>query len=161
MVHVAHNNQDHQPAPMIPEGEYLASITGSSKKPNSRNTGELLVLEVQIDASVPIHGGRKLAYTLNYWHTNETAQRIARADFTKVCEAVGQPGVSDTSEIHGLPVMVQIGHDKRRDDPTELYPKIVGFSAVQRGGAPSPSTRPTFQGGASSAPPASAPPPSS
>ncbi|MBS0208861.1 MAG: DUF669 domain-containing protein [Planctomycetes bacterium] len=109
----------------IPAGKYLAVITESELKPNKLGTGSYLQLTFQV-----IEGefkGRFLWARLNLDHPNATAVKIARAELSAVCRAVGVTSPNDSFELHDLPLLISV-KSKKRADTGELTNEIKGYA---------------------------------
>ncbi len=89
-------------------GEYVAAVVDSTVAPNSKNTGTLIKLKLQV-----LQGeaqGRITFANINFKHENELAQRIGQAQFSQLCRAVGLVGpVTDTCQLHDVPIRIRIG----------------------------------------------------
>jgi len=109
----------------IPAGKYPTVITASEVKPTKSNSGAYLQLTFEI-----IDGqfkGRHVWARLNLHNANETAVKIARAELSAVCRAVGVMAPKDSVELHNLPLVITVGL-KRRNDTQELQNVIKGYA---------------------------------
>lgn len=125
----------------IPPGQYTAVITESETKPTKSGTGSYLQLTLQI-----IDGefkGRTLWARLNLENPNETTVRIARAELSAVCRAVGVMQPRDSAELHNVPLVIRVGV-KARADTGELTNVIKGYE--RRSGAGGASVAPDRPG---------------
>lgn len=113
-----------EPFVPLPEGRYLAVITDSEFKPTKRGGGKLLKLTLQV-VDGP-HKSRKLFANLNLENANADTVRIARADLSAICRAVGVLQPKDSCELHNIPLVVVVGH-KKRDDNGALANVIRGY----------------------------------
>lgn len=108
----------------IPAGKYLATITASEMKPNKAGTGQFLELVFTI-----IEGefkNRSLWARLNLDNPNELAVKIARAELSAICRAVGVMAPGDSTELHNLPLVIRV-RCKKRKDTDEIVNEISGF----------------------------------
>ncbi len=108
----------------IPAGKYLAVITASEMKPNKAGTGQFLELVFTI-----IEGefkNRSLWARLNLDHPNELAVKIAQAELSAICRAVGVMAPGDSTELHNLPLVIRV-RCKKRKDTDEIVNEIGGF----------------------------------
>jgi hypothetical protein len=108
----------------IPAGKYLAMIVQSNMKPNKAGNGQFLELVFQI-----LEGefkGRQLWARLNLVNPNETAVKIAHAELSAVCRAVGVLTPGDSSELHNLPLVIKVSCKKRKD-VDEVSNEIRGY----------------------------------
>ena len=107
----------------IPAGKYEAVITESEMKANKAGTGSYLQLAFQIIEGE--HKNRLLWARLNLDNPNETAVKIANAELSAVCRAVGVLAPSDSTELHNLPLIVHV-RCKKRADTGEITNEIKG-----------------------------------
>lgn len=110
----------------IPAGKYLAVITESETKPNKAGTGSYLQMTFQI-----IEGefkGRLLWARLNLDNPNTTAVKIARAELSAICRAVGIMTPQDSVELHNLPLSITV-KCKKREDTGETVNEIKGYAS--------------------------------
>lgn len=129
----------------VPSGKYLAVITESEMKPTKSGVGQYLQFTFQI-----IEGEYKtrLAWTrLNLDNPNATTVKIARAELSAICRAVGVPAPKDTVELHNIPLVITVGQ-KKRDDTGEMGNVIKGYAKKDAVAA-----RPAATAGANGAPP--------
>lgn len=109
----------------IPAGKYLAVITESETKANKAGTGSYLQLTFQI-----IDGdfkGRLLWARLNLDNPNATAVKIAQAELSAICRAVDVLTPNDSTELHDLPLVINV-RCKKRADTGEITNEIKGYS---------------------------------
>jgi hypothetical protein len=109
----------------IPAGKYLAVITESEVKPNKSGTGSYLQLTFQI-----IDGEYKNRFVwarLNLDNPNATAVKIARAELSAICRAVGVMAPGDSVELHDLPLVISV-KCKKRADTGEITNEIKGYA---------------------------------
>lgn len=97
----------------LPADKYLALITDSEMKPTKSGSGSYLQLTFEI-LDGP-HKGRHLWARLNLDNPNETAVKIARAELSSICRAVGVMQPKDSVELHDLPLIIAVKCKKRRD----------------------------------------------
>ncbi len=125
----------------IPAGTYLAIITESEFKPTKTSVGQYLQLTFQIlDGE---HKGRLLWARLNLDNPNATTVKIARAELSAICRAVGIMAPKDSVELHNLPLLIKVGH-KKRDDTGDLTNVIKGYE--KKGGPAQPAMAGTANG---------------
>ncbi len=108
----------------VPAGKYTAVITASEMKPTKKGTGQYLELTFQIIEGE--HKGRNLWARLNLDNPDATAVKIARAELSAICRAVGVLAPQDSVELHNLPLTVKVGV-KNRDDTGEPTNVIRGY----------------------------------
>jgi hypothetical protein len=109
----------------IPAGKYLAVIIDSEMKPTKSATGSYLQLAFEILEGE--YKGRHLWARLNLDNPNEMAVRIARAELSAVCRAVGVMAPKDSVELHDLPLVITV-RCKKREDTGEIANEIKGYA---------------------------------
>lgn len=116
-------NDEPDPFGPVPEGRYLAQITGSSIQANSANTGSYLKLEFEIIQGD--HSGRKFWANLNFDNPSEKAIEIAKTEFGSICRSVGVDSPEQSEELHRRPLVVTLGIDGSFNRPLryEAYQK--------------------------------------
>jgi hypothetical protein len=116
----------------IPAGKYLAAIIDSEMKPTKSGDGRYLQLTFQI-----LEGPYKNRFVwarLNLHNANETAVKIARAELSAICRAVGVLTSNDSVDLHNLPLVIHV-KCKKRDDTGEIGNEIKGYAKKE---APAP-----------------------
>ena len=109
----------------IPAGKYLAVITESELKPTKSGSGSYLQLTFQIlDGE---YKGRFLWSRLNLQNANPTAVKIAQAELSAICRAVGVLTPGDSVELHNLPLVINV-KCRKREDSGDVTNEIRGFS---------------------------------
>ena len=112
----------------VPAGKYLAVITESEMKETKSRTGEYLQLTFQIIEGE--YKGRLLWARLNLNNPSAMAVKIARAELSALCRALGVMQPKDSVELHNLPVVVKVAC-KKREDTGEITNEIKGYEARQ------------------------------
>lgn len=109
----------------VPASKYLAIITASEMKDTKAGTGQFLELTFQIVDGV--FKGRNLWARLNLDNPNETAVKIAQAELSAICHAVGVMQPKDSVELQNLPMIITV-KCKKRDDTGEITNEIKGYA---------------------------------
>jgi hypothetical protein len=109
----------------IPANKYLAIITASEMKDTKSGTGQFLELTFQIIDGE--YKGRLLWARLNLDNPNEVAVKIAQAELSGICRAVGVMQPRDSAELHNLPLVITVKVVKRQDNG-ELGNEIRGYA---------------------------------
>jgi hypothetical protein len=109
----------------IPAGKYLAVIIDSEMKPTKSGNGSYLQLTFEIIDGE--YKGRHLWSRLNLENPNSTAVKIARAELSAICHAVGVMAPKDSVELHNLPLVITV-RCKRRDDTGENTNEVKGYA---------------------------------
>src|SRR5262245_3054907 len=82
----------------IPAGKYLAVITESEMKPTKAGVGQYLQFTFQVLEGE--YKGRLVWSRLNLDNPNATTVKIARAELSAICRAIGVPAPKDSAELH-------------------------------------------------------------
>jgi hypothetical protein len=98
----------------IPAGDYIAVITDSERKPNSKGTGSYLAFTHEVVEGE--YAGRKVFANLNIDNPSAKAVAIANGELSAICKAVGVPRPNDTVELHNLPMRIRVIVEKRTDN---------------------------------------------
>lgn len=93
--------------PVIPAGEYVASITSSEVKKTKAGDGSYLNLQWTILEGQ--YKNQKLFEILNLWNPNQQAKQISERALSAICVALGIPGIKDSAELHNKAMLVKIG----------------------------------------------------
>ena len=113
----------------IPAGKYPAVITESEMKPTKTGAGSYLQLTFQIiDGD---YKNRVLWARLNLDNPNATAVKIAQAELSAICRAVGVLAPRDSTELHNLPLVIHV-RCKKRTDTGEISNEIRGYSKKEQ-----------------------------
>lgn len=121
-----------------PAGDYLVEITKSEMKDTKSKTGKYLSLGFKC-----IEGKQKgsMVFTnLNLVNDNETAVKIAYSDLKKICTAVGKPNISDSSELHAIPLKIKV--TVRPDDDDFPGNDVKKYMAVGKASSSAPKKNP-------------------
>jgi len=111
----------------IPAGSYNAIITESEMKQTKTGAGRYLQLTFQvIDGDCK---GRLVWARLNLENPSEMAVKIARAELSAICRAVGVMAPKDSLELHNTPLTIRVAC-KKRDDTGEITNEIKGFESA-------------------------------
>lgn len=113
----------------VPAGKYTALITESEYKPTKSGSGQYLQLTFQIIEGE--YQGRLLWARLNLDNPSAMAVKIARAELSAICRAVGVMAPKDSVELHNLPLVIKVGC-KKREDTGEITNEIKGYESRKR-----------------------------
>lgn len=119
----------------LPPGDYVAVASDSEMKSNKGNDGQHL--SVTFDIVEGKMEGRKLWANYNVVNPNPDAEKIGRSELAALCKAVGVANPKDSSELHGKPVVLVVGIDKKDASRNA----IKGYKAATSGSAPAPSAQ--------------------
>lgn len=119
-------------------GEYLAQIVKSEWKDARNGANRYINLEFEVvdgDAK-----GRRFWSMLNLVNSNEQAVQIAQRELNSICHAIGKLRVSDTEELHHVPMLVKLKVEQR--DGYDPQNRVVSYKPAH-GGAPAASASAT------------------
>jgi hypothetical protein len=136
----------------IPAGVYNAMIVESGVV-KSKAGDDMIKLTWQV-VDGP-HKGRKVWQSLNVGHKNPEPQRIARAQFSGICHALGRIRINDTVDLHNVPARIKV---TVKVDESGQYPpqnEVRGIEPLSAGSAPTQATT-SFQAPQQAAAPAPA-----
>ena len=111
----------------IPSGTYEAVITDSEMKATKNGLGMGINLTFEIISDCPAKG-RKVFVWINYEHPKVEAQRIGREELASLCKAVGVSNLTDTNQLHNLPLLITVGLDKN-DSTRNVVKKYASKAA--------------------------------
>lgn len=123
----------------LPAGEYQMQVIESEIKPTKENTGQMLVLTLEV-LSGP-HENRKVWDRLNIVNQNADTQRIAQRALADLCLAIGVPSVTDSEVLHFKPFTARIGI--RQDKSGQYGPQNTVRYKAKGGVAPAQSSNPS------------------
>ena len=116
----------------IPAGEYIAAIVSSEFKITRDGAGRYLELKYEIIDGQ--YKGRNLWSRLNLENANPKAVEIAQRELGTICRAVSRIHISDSVELHNIPLKIKVAISPPRGDygPSN---EIKGYEAT---GGPAP-----------------------
>lgn len=128
----------------LPVGRHPVVIASSEVKPNKNNDGGYLQLDLKI-----IDGpqtGVTGAYRLNLYHTSQQTVEIAHRQLSAVCHVTGVFQVTDSSQLHNIPFIVEVAPQKNDPQYTEVK-KVFDMNGNEPGkaGAPAAAAQPQAQ----------------
>lgn len=115
------------PAPSrepLPRGMYQVIVIASDIKPTQAGTGEYIELTLQVVDGE--YAGRRVWDRLNVSNPNKTAEDIAKRQLQELCLAAGVTNLTDTEQLHDVPVLAEIDLDRK--DPSRN--RVMGYQAV-------------------------------
>lgn len=131
----AFNAQQYDPTQgvgSLPIGKHPVIVESSEVKANKANDGGYLQLNLRI-----IDGpqqGTTGAYRLNLYHTNQQTVEIAHRQLSAICHVIGVFQVNDSSQLHNLPFLVEVGPQKNDPQYTEVK-KVYDMNGNEPGKA--------------------------
>ena len=130
---------------VLPAGEYLATICKSEVR-EAKSNPQNRYANLEFEVTSGEHQGKRFWTMLNLWNTNATAVEIAQREMNSICHAIGKLRITDTEELHGIPMLVKVGV---RNDPN--YGDQNTVKGYRPANAP-PSAAPNAQGSGASGP---------
>ena len=91
---------------LLPAGKYRAQIVESEIRATRNGMGQYLWL--MLDILEGEHKGRKIFDQLNLVNPNPTTVDIAQRTLSAICHATGRMHVSDSEELHLIPMTIQV-----------------------------------------------------
>ncbi len=91
---------------VLPAGKYRAQIIESEMRVTRNGMGQFLWL--MLDILEGEHKGRKIFDQLNLVNPNPTTVEIAQRTLSAICHATGKMQVSDSEELHLIPMTIQV-----------------------------------------------------
>jgi hypothetical protein len=141
---------------LLPAGKYRAQIVESEMRVTKNGMGQFLWL--MIDILDGEQKGRKIFDQLNLVNPNPTTVEIAQRTLSAICHATGRMHVSDSEELHLIPMTIQVKIKPPKNGYGES--NAIAYLPPERGSAPAARTaKPASDPAGSSVPPkmASAP----
>jgi hypothetical protein len=123
---------------ILPKGKYLCVAIASEMKATKNNTGEYLQITFEI-----VEGdnkGRKIFERLNIRNANKTAEDIAQRTLSALCRAVGVMQLSDSEQLHDIPVTLEIAVEEGKGEYGPQN-RIKGYSPAGMQAPVTPSPR--------------------
>ena len=133
MAELHFNAEEVEPANFdpLPEGKYQAVISASEMKPTKERSGSYLELAFTVIEGA--YNGRKVWARLNLQNPSATAVQIARQQLSALCRAVGILNITDSSQLHNLPLQIYVVL-KSRGDGNGLTNEIKAYEAIVKTG---------------------------
>lgn len=100
-------NETEESFEIVPVGEYIAVISASDYVPNKKGTG--MILKLTYDIIDGEFKGRKIFENLNLENENAQAAQIAKKSLNSICLACGVQTVQDSAQLHGIPMLLDVG----------------------------------------------------
>jgi len=142
---------------ILPAGKYRAQIVESEMRVTRNGMGQYLWL--MLDILEGPHQGRKIFDQLNLVNPNPTTVEIAQRTLSAICHATGKLQVSDSEELHLIPMTIQVGVKPPKDgygerntirylvpdqaaQPTRATPSAAPSTASAPSAPPRPATAP-------------------
>lgn len=140
---------------LLPAGKYRAQIVESEMRVTKNGMGQFLWL--MLDIIEGDYKGRKIFDQLNLVNPNPTTVEIAQRTLSAICHATAKMHVSDSEELHLIPMTIQLKIRPPKNGYGES--NAIAYLPSERGAAPRPAKPVPAAAAPSAAPPkmASAP----
>lgn len=116
----------------LPIGKHPVIVETSEVKANKANDGGYLQLNLRIIGGP--QAGTTGAYRLNLYHTNQQTVEIAHRQLSAVCHVIGVFQINDSSQLHGIPFLIEVGPQKNDPQYTEVK-KVFDMNGNEPGKA--------------------------
>lgn len=127
----------------LPAGKYEAMIIESERVTTKKGDGELLKLVWQITDGE--YAGRKVFDRINLLNPNNQAVEIGMRQLSSICRAVGKLRISDSTELHDTPCLIDLKVRPAGPDKTGVHRdasnEVKGYEAVAPAAPPAPAAR--------------------
>lgn len=120
-THVAAARPERGP---LPRGMYQVIVMGSDLKATQAGTGQYIELTLQVVDGE--HAGRRLWDRLNVSNPNKTAEDIAKRQLQELCLAAGVTNLTDTEQLHDIPVLAEVDIDRKEPDRN----RVTGYASI-------------------------------
>jgi hypothetical protein len=118
---------------LLPAGKYPMIIINDLLKDNSKKTGK--VLEVTLQVSEGEFEGEELRDWWNLINPSADCQRIGQGTFKRVCNCVDVPfekAAEDTRRIWGIPLTVKVKQvESEYNEEKRMQNKITSYSKAE------------------------------
>ena len=121
---------------LLPAGKYSAQIVESEMRVTRNGMGQFLWL--MLDILDGPYKGRKIFDQLNLVNPNPTTVEIAQRTLSAICHATGKMQVSDSEELHLIPMTIQVTVKPPRNGYGES--NAIRYMTPERGATPAART---------------------
>ncbi|GAA6176907.1 DUF669 domain-containing protein [Sulfitobacter pacificus] len=142
----ASNGETMETRDALPAGDYVAALVKSDKKgPNDKGNS---YINCEFEVTDGEAKGRRFWTMLNLWNSNSQAVEIAQRELNSMMHACGKLRISDTEELHGIPMQIKLG--VRTSDQYGAQNDVKGYKPLNA--APATQQSQQQQGDAQSGP---------
>ena len=117
---------------LLPAGKYRAQIVESEMRVTKNGMGQFLWL--MLDIIEGDYKGRKIFDQLNLVNPNPTTVEIAQRTLSAICHATGKMHVSDSEELHLMPMTILVKIRPPKNGYGES--NAIAYLPPERGAAP-------------------------
>jgi len=137
----------------IPAGDYPCVVTTCEKKKSQANN-DMIWLELEVTGDK--YAGWKLTKPFMLWQDDPTYLGYAKADWARLCKALGfgnENPPKSAHDLHGKAFIVSLAiEEAEADSDYGDSNKIVGYKSLERAAAPKAADLPPSMGEASVSP---------
>ena len=112
----------------LPEDKYVAQIIGSKEKTNNDGEGSRISLTLQVVAGP--YEGRLFWDNLHLKNKSKQAVEFSKATLSSICAATGVRVITDTLQLHDIPMLVTVKCKEYEDRETNVVTKYEPKSAL-------------------------------
>lgn len=113
----------------VPAGDYMAHIIASEIKKTKDQTGSYIKLEFEI--LEPEYKHRKIWTNINIENQNPIAVDIAQKTLATLCRAVNILKLSDTIQLHKIPLIITLKIKKGKGDYSDNN-VIINYKSLEK-----------------------------
>lgn len=131
----AFNAQQYDPTQgvgSLPVGKHPVVVDSSEVKANKNNDGGYLQLNLRV-IDGPLQGTTG-AYRLNLYHSSQQTVEIAHRQLSAICHVINVFQVTDSSQLHNIPFIVEVAPQKNDPQYTEVK-KVFDMNGNEPGKA--------------------------
>lgn len=135
----------------LPVGWYRAHVTESevkATKPDQTGVSKGRYLQLTWEVLDEQHKGRKVWTRLNIENPNTQTVEIAQGDLSAICHATGVLSLTNSAQLHHIPVMIRVvikpGQDGEPRNEVKGYKKVEGVPVTATPSASTASTVPAW-----------------
>lgn len=113
----------------LPKGIYTAIVMDTDVKTTKNGDGQYIAVTFQIVDGE--HANRRVWQNINVSNPNKQAEDIGRSELAALCFACGVDKLTDTEELHDIPLGIEVGIDKKDPERNRVlgYNKLEGATA--------------------------------
>jgi len=122
---------------VLPEGEYTVIVTESEIVPiksQMQEGGKQLQLTYKVIEGQ--YAGSEVKEWLGLYSTNPKGRNMGERKWSAVCNAVGKQRISDSREVHDIPLKIKVKVKARNDDQSKMTNDVVHRFSAGGGVAP-------------------------
>ncbi|MCX7934929.1 MAG: DUF669 domain-containing protein, partial [Planctomycetota bacterium] len=107
----------------IENGKYLARIISTERQEIRGGAGDCLLAVFEIAGGK--YRGRRVFARYGLWHHDANMREIAHNVFSALCRALGLREVTNSQQLHDIPLYITIQTRQSSQDSKKIYENIV------------------------------------